>query len=448
MHRQVRKKIQIAKEEWIEIQCSAIKKGMETGDSKNAYSTLKSLTKSSQLRTAVINYQDGKLITDREKVLKRWTEYCKGLYNYEIHPDISSLQTDLPSTDGEDSLPILKEEVEAAVQSLKLGKSPGVDNIPYELVIYGGKEVVKPLTTICQQILEQKKWPKELTQSLMIPLPKKGNLRQYENHKMISLISHPSKDMLCIILNHLKSKAEELLPEEQAGFRARWSTVEQTFNCRVLIEKHLQHQRDLFHNFIDFKKAFDWVWHNGLWHVLRGCNIEKGLIEVIQTLSDHATSAVLLNNHLGEFLQMTIGIRQGCILSPALFNLFLDRIMQETLHNHTTKISISGRPICNLCFADNINFMAGSNSELQELTNKLVATASAYGIEITTVKSKIMVNSTNNTSVSINMDGKKLEEVSSFKYLGATLTKDSTCKTEIHTWIATATAVMARLTMV
>ena len=265
---------------------------------------------------------------------------------------------------------------------------------------------------------------------------------------MISLISHPSKVMLHIILNHLKSKAEELLSEEQAGFRAGQSTVEQIFNCRVLIEKHLQHQRDLFHNFIDFKKAFNWVWHNGLWHVLRGFNIEKGLIQVIQTLYDHATSAVLLNNQLGEFFQMTIGIRQGCILSPTLFNLFLERIMQETLHDHTTTISIGGRPICNLHFADDINLMVGSNSELQELTNKLIATAGAYGMEISTAKSKVMVNSTNNASVSIIMDGKKLEEVSSFKYLGATLTKDGTCKTEICIWIATATAVMARLTRV
>ena len=218
---------------------------METGDSKTAYSTLKSLTKTSQPRTVVINDQDGKLITYSEKVLKRWTEYCKGLYNYKIHPDTSLLHTDLPSTDGEDSLPILKEEVEAAVQSLKLGKSPGVDNVPSELVKNGGKEVVKALAAICQWIWEQKKWPEEWTQSLMIPLPKKGNLRQCENHRMVSLISLPSKVMLCIILNHLKSKAEELLSEEQAGFRAGQSTVEQIFNCRVLIEKHLQHQRDL-----------------------------------------------------------------------------------------------------------------------------------------------------------------------------------------------------------
>ena len=70
--------------------------------------------------------------------------------------------------------------------------------------------------------------------------------------------------MLQVILIRLKAKAEELLAEEQAGFRPGRSMVEQIFNSRVIIETHLQHQRDLFHNFIDFKKEFDRVWYADL----------------------------------------------------------------------------------------------------------------------------------------------------------------------------------------
>ena len=209
----------------------------------------------------------------------------------------------------------------------------------------------------------------------MIPLLKKGNLKQYQNYRTISLISHPSKVMLRIILNRLKTIAEELLAEEQAGFRAGRSTVEQIFNCRVLIEKHLQHQRELYHNFIDFKKAFDRVWHDGLWQVMRSFNLEEGLIQLIAALYKNACSAVLINNQLGEFFRTTIGVRQGCLLSPVLFNIFLEKIMQETLHDHHTSISIGGRPLCNLRFADDIDLMAGSNSELQNLTDKLSSSA-------------------------------------------------------------------------
>ena len=74
---------------------------------------------------------------------------------------------------------------------------------------------------------------------------------------MISLISHPSKVMLKIILNRLKQQAEKITAEEQAGFRAGRSTAEQIFNLQILSEKYLQHQQDICHVFIDFKKAFD-----------------------------------------------------------------------------------------------------------------------------------------------------------------------------------------------
>ena len=132
----------------------------------------------------------------------------------------------------------------------------------------------------------------------MVPLPKKGNLRKCENYRTISLISHSSKAMLHVILGRLKSKAEELLSEEQAGFRAGRNIVEQIFNCRVLIEKLLRHQNNLFHNFIDFKKAFDLVWHDGLWHVLRGYNVDENLIKVTEALYRHASSAVLPPQYL------------------------------------------------------------------------------------------------------------------------------------------------------
>ena len=96
---------------------------------------------------------------------------------------------------------------------------------------------------------------------LRITPPKKGNLQQCQNYRTISLISHPSKVMLKIILNRLKPQAEKIITEEQAGFRAGRSTTEQIFSLRILCEKYLQHQHDLYHVFIDFKKAFDRFWH-------------------------------------------------------------------------------------------------------------------------------------------------------------------------------------------
>ncbi|KAL8593996.1 hypothetical protein ACOMHN_028982 [Nucella lapillus] len=81
--------------------------------------------------------------------------------------------------------------------------------------------------------------------------------------------------------------------------RPKRSTVEQIFNIKILIEKHLQHHRDLFPNFIDFEKAFDQVWHDGLWQVMRNYNIDSNIIDVIKALYGDSKSAVFLNNQTG-----------------------------------------------------------------------------------------------------------------------------------------------------
>ena len=84
--------------------------------------------------------------------------------------------------------------------------------------------------------------------------------------------------MLEIVLNRLKPQVEKIIAEEQAGFRAGRSTTEQIFNLRTLCEKYLQHQQDLYHVFIDFKKAFNRVWHAAFWGTMKNINISDTLI--------------------------------------------------------------------------------------------------------------------------------------------------------------------------
>ena len=165
---------------------------------------------------------------------------------------------------------------------MKKGKSAGVDNIPAELVQAGGEDVITALTTICNTIWQTGEWPTPWTQSLVITLPKKGNLQQCQNYRTISLISHPSKVMVKIILNRQKPQAEKIIAEEHAGFRAGRSTTEQIFNLRILFEKYLQHQKDLYHVYINFQKAFDRVWHAALWATMKKNNISTNLIQVVK----------------------------------------------------------------------------------------------------------------------------------------------------------------------
>ena len=137
-------------------------------------------------------------------------------------------------------------------------------------------------------LLETGEWP-----TPWITLPMKGNLQQCQNYRTISLISHPSKVMLKIILNRLKPGT---------------STTEQVLNLQILCEKYLQHQQNLYHVFIDFKKAFDRVWHAALWAAMKKYNINTNLIQVIKNLYSKATSAVLFNGSIGDWFRTTGGV--------------------------------------------------------------------------------------------------------------------------------------------
>ena len=143
-----------------------------------------------------------------------------------------------------------------------------------------------------------------------------------------------------MLLNRMKPQAKYIIAGEQAGFRPGRSTTEQLFNLRILCDRYLQHQQDLYHVFIDFKKAFDGVWHKALWSTIRLYNINANLIQVIENLCNKANSAVYLNGGIGDWLRPTVGVRQGCLLSPTLFNIFLERIVTDALDYRQGTVSI------------------------------------------------------------------------------------------------------------
>ena len=129
----------------------------------------------------------------------------------------------------------------------------------------------------------------------------------------------------------MKPQAEKIVAEEHAGFRANRSTTEQIFNLCILCEKYHQHQQNLYHVFIDFRKAFDRIWHAALWATMKTYNISTNLIRVIKNLYDKATSAVLFNGRIGDWFRTTVRVRQGCLLSPTLFGIYLERITTRRL---------------------------------------------------------------------------------------------------------------------
>ena len=139
-NRRVQKAVKKAKEDWIGAQCEEIETCLNKNNSKRAYQLVKDLTSEKQGRSSTIQDKSGTCLTEEKEILSRWTEYCSELYNYESCGDNAVLDCSKPPE--EDLQPILREEVEIAVASLKKGKSPGVDNIPAKLVQAGGETMI------------------------------------------------------------------------------------------------------------------------------------------------------------------------------------------------------------------------------------------------------------------------------------------------------------------
>ena len=130
---------------------------------------------------------------------------------------------------------------------------------------------------------------------------------------------------------------------------------------------------------------------------MRLYNINNNLIQVIENLYNKATSAVYLNGDIGDWFRTTVGVRQGCLLSPTLFNIFLERIMTDAVEDHQGTVSIGGRTITNVRF-----------NELVSLVDRLDRTSAAFGMEISVEKTKLMTNNANGISIDIKIKGKKI----------------------------------------
>ena len=127
---------------------------------------------------------------------------------------------------------------------------------------------------------------------------------------------------------------------------------------------------------------------------MKKCNVSTNLIQIIGNFYDKATSAVVFNSSIGDWFRTTVGVRQGCLPSPTLFNIFLEGITTDASEDHEGTVSIGGRTITNLRFADDIDGLAGEEEDLAKLVERLDKASTAYGMEISAEKTKLMTNNT------------------------------------------------------
>lgn len=194
--------------------------------------------------------------------------------------------------------------------------------------------------------------PKDFAKSKIVLIPKKGNPTERKNYRAISLLTHVSKILLIIIKNRIQNKIEKELDEDQFGFRQGIGTREAILALRVLTERRLNVNRNTFITFIDLEKAFDNVNWALLMNSMKKTRIDRRDRRIIMSLYKEQQTLIEVGEH-STTAKIKRGVRQGCSLSPYLFNLFVVEIM-DTYKRNSNGISINGEKVHCIRFADDI----------------------------------------------------------------------------------------------
>ena len=279
---------------------------------------------------------------------------------------------------------------------------------------------------LCTKIWNNTSWPEDWVNSMFVPIPKKGDTQQCSNNRTIALISHSSKILLKIIARRMKMKLSEEIAEELCGFRPGRGTRNQILNLKMIIEKNRERGNDLFLCFIDYAKAFDTVVHEALWNDMQEMGFPTHIILLLKTMYDQQKAAVRTTYGPTDWFEIGQGVRQGCVLSPHLFNIYSESIMRKALHDSEGEVMVAGHKVTNLRYADDVVLIAASMTELQELVDRVKTESERSGLFLNVKKTKVTKIRKNpdidDNDSHITVDNDAVENVTDFTYLGATFT--------------------------
>ena len=209
------------------------------------------------------------------------------------------------------------------------------------------------------------------------------------------------------------------------------------------LKKQESSQKNIYFCFIDYAKAFDCVDHNKLWKILKEMGIQDHLTCLFRNLYAGQEATVRTGHETTDWFQIGKEVRQGCILSPCLFNLYAEYIIRNAgLDEAQAGIKIARRNINNLRYADDTTLMAESDEEPKSLLMKVKEESRIGGLKLNIQKMKIMASGPITSWV---IDGEIVETVSDFFGRSSKITADGDCSHEIKRCLLIGSKVMTNL---
>ena len=376
-------------------------------DSKNFWKAIKSLS----YKKRAVNEIDK----------KTWEEYYQKVYKHD-QPEMESEEESEDVSVEEFSTG----EIETAVKKTACKKAAGADNIPNEMWKIGTVAVVKQLRNLFNKCYATGKVPKSWCTSLICPIYKKGERNIPSNYRPISLLPTILKIFTTLITwrvqNIVDNEEKPKLSEFQAGFRRGRGCEDQIFTLQCIIQSKLRKKGGrLYACFVDFTQAFDSISHEKLWQKLQDIGLPLKLIRTVRYIYKTAAAKIRTNEGLTDEINITKGVLQGEKLSPNLFSIFINDLVDSLLTVVWSPIKMLKKTIVALLYADDLVLLANNPMDLQRQLQELEDYTDRNKMAVNIAKTKIVIfrrGGRLRKADQFTYKGKKVEIVNQFVYLG------------------------------
>lgn len=331
---------------------------------------------------------------------------------------------------------ITKEEILSAISKLKNNKACGIDGISNEFLKAAKTKLLDTLTTLFNITLDTGVIPSQWSLGYIKPIYKnKGDRSDPNNYRGITILSCTSKLFTTCLNNRLVKYLDinNCIGEEQAGFRPQYSTLDHIFTLHVLVELFKAKSKRLYCAFIDFEKAFDKINRYALWDKLHKNNIDGKFLNVVKNLYKNAKSCVKNGNICSNYFISNTGVRQGEILSPLLFSMFLNDLNEyvsnfsnglfvnysDFLNTENTDLDVYLK-LCLLLYADDTVLLADNPTDFQNSLSAMHTYCKNFQMKVNAQKSKVLIFSKGKvrTVPQFFLGHEELERVDDYCYLG------------------------------
>ena len=326
---------------------------------------------------------------------------------------------------------ISDEEINLHIKKIKLGKSEGEDRISNEFIKYGGDILTPFMLKLFNTILQAEMVPTSWGVGLICPIYKSGDRQDPNNYRGITLSNNISKLFNRILNARLVTFLDKnhLMCPEQIGFRQGARTADHIFVFKTIIDHYKYRKLPVFTCFIDLRKAFDSIWRVGMYFKLLQAGVSSKFVSIVKDLYNKTKNRVLMNGFLSNTFETNVGTRQGCNISPTLFNIYLNDLCKMVKENNCDPVKLGGKDVNMLMYADDIILLSKSKEGLQKSLNVCQRYFVNWKLQLNIRKTKVMVfNNGTKSTPSFHYGNDPIEAVMKYKYLGIYLSNKGSFK--------------------